>query len=345
MNPEQLMFYNSIEEKLSQNQHVNINGQIGYIFTYLLEKLDNWETYGYEYLYEHFMLISENYNYESKLSGYCRAWAFDCLLGMGRLEEYIRATEPDNIFLLSSIKSNLRIAIQRELGADIHSLDYTQLYGIKKNKFNTTHQTLFKDFIAKEFHKSRHEIESIINDKKLTLEIPKSKGFILFAGSHIFQKPKLNLEIVSYERCQNLKEKIFDLVRLSENEARKCIGIPEIGQGWVSETILYKEIKEHFEETSVIQHGKPSWLGRQHYDVWLPIWKIAVEYHGEQHYMPIEYFGGQESYENTVKRDKKKEDISRENGITLIVTNKQKGNQVVIDEIKEIRRKHLLNLK
>jgi hypothetical protein len=43
-----------------------------------------------------------------------------------------------------------------------------------------------------------------------------------------------------------------------------------------------------------------------------------IEFDGEQHYKPIEYFGGEENFQTTIKHDKIKNNYSRENKIRLI---------------------------
>ena len=89
----------------------------------------------------------------------------------------------------------------------------------------------------------------------------------------------------------------------NENEFRTSRGVPRIGEGWVSETNLYYELKSHFENETVIHHGKPKWLGNQHVDIWFPKFKIGVEYQGKQHFEPIEFFGGEESFIRNQERD------------------------------------------
>ncbi len=42
-----------------------------------------------------------------------------------------------------------------------------------------------------------------------------------------------------------------------------------------------------------------------------------IEYHGEQHYRPIKFFGGQKKYEERIRNDKIKSDYCRENNIPL----------------------------
>lgn len=46
--------------------------------------------------------------------------------------------------------------------------------------------------------------------------------------------------------------------------------------------------------------------------------QTLIEFNGRQHYEPIEYFGGQETYELTVLRDNIKKEYAENNGIPLI---------------------------
>jgi hypothetical protein len=40
-----------------------------------------------------------------------------------------------------------------------------------------------------------------------------------------------------------------------------------------------------------------------HFDVWMPELKIAIEYHGPQHFEAMKHFGGAEALEATHNRD------------------------------------------
>lgn len=108
-----------------------------------------------------------------------------------------------------------------------------------------------------------------------------------------------------------------NLMREAENKLRVAMGGKKIGEGYISETELFYRIKNHFSHLKVVQHGRPKFLGRQHFDVWLPEVKIAVEYHGAQHDQPIEYFGGQEAFEKNQKRDELKRKKCKLNKISL----------------------------
>lgn len=54
------------------------------------------------------------------------------------------------------------------------------------------------------------------------------------------------------------------------------------------------------------------------FDFYLPDNIMCIEYDGEQHIRPIDYFGGTESYERTVKHDNIKNEYCKNNGISLL---------------------------
>lgn len=87
-----------------------------------------------------------------------------------------------------------------------------------------------------------------------------------------------------------------------------------------SQTKLYEKLKESFPNEEILfEVGRKivNWLDEQRIDIYFPKYNIAIEYNGEQHYIPIEYFGGQLELENTIKRDKLKETKCKQNNCTL----------------------------
>ena len=54
------------------------------------------------------------------------------------------------------------------------------------------------------------------------------------------------------------------------------------------------------------------------FDFYIPSLKIAIEYDGKQHFEPIEYFGGEESFEILQKHDAIKNEYCKNNGISLL---------------------------
>lgn len=111
-------------------------------------------------------------------------------------------------------------------------------------------------------------------------------------------------------------ELVEEILREAENILRDKHGIPRIGEGWVSETRLYRLVQGIFPDAE--QHATPIWVRPQHIDVFVPSRKLAFEYQGKQHFEPVDFFGGQESFENTVKRDKLKAQKCKANGVLLV---------------------------
>ena len=53
------------------------------------------------------------------------------------------------------------------------------------------------------------------------------------------------------------------------------------------------------------------------FDFYLPECNIAIEYQGIQHYEPVDYFGGQEKFDNQVLRDNIKKEYCQKNNVFL----------------------------
>jgi hypothetical protein len=79
---------------------------------------------------------------------------------------------------------------------------------------------------------------------------------------------------------------------------------------WDDETRLFYEIKRAFPNTEVIHHGKPEWLGRQHLDIWIPEFRIGIEYHGVQHFQPMGHLGGEKHLITQKERDLRKSKLN-----------------------------------
>ena len=61
-----------------------------------------------------------------------------------------------------------------------------------------------------------------------------------------------------------------------------------------------------------------NWLGKQSLDFYLPDYNVGIECQGEQHFFPIEYFGGDKEFKKVLERDKRKKALCEEHGIKLL---------------------------
>jgi hypothetical protein len=93
-------------------------------------------------------------------------------------------------------------------------------------------------------------------------------------------------------------------------------------------------VREHLRgKYRVIHHGRPKWLGRQHFDVWIPEINVAIEFNGLQHNKPVEFFGGAEGLIATKKRDEKKRILAAYNGVRLIEADQDTHISTILSEI------------
>tara|TARA_B110001469_G_scaffold25398_1_gene26130 strand:- start:760 stop:2616 length:1857 start_codon:yes stop_codon:yes gene_type:complete len=130
-----------------------------------------------------------------------------------------------------------------------------------------------------------------------------------------------------------LKPIFSKIILESENQFRSSRGMKKVGEGWVAETDLFYNLKEHFKDEKIIQHARPKWLGRQHLDIWFPEKNIGIEYQGLQHDMPIEFFGGEDAFKKTKERDAKKKRLCEENNCILIEVRPGYKKEVLIEEV------------
>ena len=57
------------------------------------------------------------------------------------------------------------------------------------------------------------------------------------------------------------------------------------------------------------------------YDVYISGLNVAIEYQGKQHFEPVEFFGGDDAFQDLRRRDKIKAELSRANGVKLVYIN------------------------
>ena len=76
-------------------------------------------------------------------------------------------------------------------------------------------------------------------------------------------------------------------------------------------------------------------VSRLSFDAFLPKYNVAIEYDGEQHFKPTEFFGGEEGLRRTIERDEIKNRYCKDNNIILYRIS-YKDRDFIEDIIKEI---------
>lgn len=110
----------------------------------------------------------------------------------------------------------------------------------------------------------------------------------------------------------------IDFFRDVENLHRAELGVPPLGEGWVNETALAKIVKDLFPDLRVQREAGVPFLKGQRFDIWIPALSLAIEYHGEQHFAPVEHFGGEDGLRERKRRDAAKRRKCAANGVHLI---------------------------
>ena len=176
---------------------------------------------------------------------------------------------------------------------------------------------------------SQDELNKII---KLDLS-HNNKGF-----NKLFHFTPSHFDNIQYHKIipTHLFNDFIDTYRDPENEIRIELGLPKIGEGWISETKLFYLIKERFKNFRVIQHGKPKWLGRQHLDIYLPDFNVGIEYQGEQHSISVEIFGGKTGLKNNKERDLRKKSICQENHLRLFEVFPDDDFKKFVDQLSDL---------
>ena len=147
----------------------------------------------------------------------------------------------------------------------------------------------------------------------------RASGVKYSGRSHIIEGTKFyEIDLPGYPKYLGnpFTECIDEILREAENLLRERHGLPRIGEGWVSEVQLYKLLKGYFPDAEL--HASPTWLRPQHLDVFVASARLAFEYQGQQHFGPVDFFGGEDAFHETVRRDKRKARMCKANKIALV---------------------------
>lgn len=148
-----------------------------------------------------------------------------------------------------------------------------------------------------------------------------------------FNGSYLNDECTDLKISYSIIEKVE---KNAEDEIREKANYPLKTDKWLNEKFLYKICCVVF-DSIVIRQYSPSWLDKLRLDIYIPEYKLGIEYQGEQHYKPIEFFGGKENLKKQQERDKRKASLCKIHGVKLIYFNynEELTEEKVIRKIKK----------
>lgn len=123
-------------------------------------------------------------------------------------------------------------------------------------------------------------------------------------------------EMIRFRRAASKTRNAFR--NAIENVARKEFGQRAVGERWVSETQLYQIVVALLPGEEVRRHERPEWLEGLELDIWVPSRRLGIEYQGQQHFKPIEAWGGISALKDLQARDKRKRSLCENLGIILV---------------------------
>ena len=85
---------------------------------------------------------------------------------------------------------------------------------------------------------------------------------------------------------------------------------------WKHELSLFHAVRGLYPDT--LYQYRPDWLGRQSLDLYIPSLRTAIEYQGIQHYLPVDFFGGEEALTQRRDLDRVKKELCTANSVLLI---------------------------
>lgn len=151
-------------------------------------------------------------------------------------------------------------------------------------------------------------------------------------------------KVVMFDYNYLFQNEFLSSIRIFENECRFDFDERIIG-AFYNEDLLFREVKKVFgDRYEVISQGTPEWLRPQRFDIYLPEINFAIEYQGEQHFMPVDFGGkgkkiAQKQFEENQRRDKLKKEKSFANNCFLHYVYPSYNMEAVISELKKLIKK------
>ena len=195
-------------------------------------------------------------------------------------------------------------AIQCIIGVDKDNLDLlAYLY------YCTITQRTFFQYMTEEQKNLKDYLEDIHPIMKLSTAI--NSLLKKYEHSQIIDEANVFVD------AQEVVAEYYDRLKTIRNTAYEQLAeCHKIQNTWVSEYKLYMLVKIVFPDAVYQFHSE--WLENQSLDIYIPSIKCGIEYQGEQHYLPSEYYGGVEKLEEQKRADDLKREKCDDIGVTLI---------------------------
>ncbi|MFZ7222727.1 hypothetical protein [Avibacterium avium] len=338
LSPEEVKLIDNIKRKILSNNPVYFDSDNKFIISIAIANIIN-ESMDFYFLLKLFSNMEKFYHRNAEEHRFFKYLAQDCRIMTSQYDEYISIHEQEQSIGTNTHFANNAVNVYFQAQKEPKAIDLIRLTGARKSKFIKENDKLYLDMLNSVFteyaiqkggwYKIMEEFELFHNTYDFNLFNGIPNGNIINASFPLYC-------LYTNSEFNNICK---ILQREAESRARKSVGLKGVGEGWLSETLLYHELLKLFPNTEIVQHGKPDWLGRQHLDIWFKDWGVGVEYHGEQHFRPIDFFGGAEAFKKTQKRDELKKRKCKQNNLHLIIVTKGYNLDLLAEEIEAHKKK------
>jgi hypothetical protein len=336
---EDKILYDDIKLRLKDFHYADIHGEPDFLKIFIRELIDGEDLsvpppVDFEKLYNYTVFMRDVYALP-ELKNYFEWTINDCLLGMEKYEEYLNKTKPTRIDKYTQ-DSNLRLNIQRHINIPAEPIDIVLAFGERrKSSAISVNMNIYENILHQVFN---HYLDNHIS----WFDIFKKHGgynpvydYYLLQHIRIVSLPCLSFKISFFSTARSLKDDIKQLVNDTEVLAKTELGIPLNNDKWVFESLLFHKVKPIFKDVLVIRQGMPIWLKPQRFDVWVPSLKIAIEYNGLQHYEPVDFFGGIDTFKKQKRRDRRKKRLCLKNGVRLFIVRYDEDMDEAVSKIQK----------
>ena len=164
------------------------------------------------------------------------------------------------------------------------------------------------------------------------------------------EKRKYDTEMfICKSKCVHGDKYDYSKVNYIDSKTKVCIVCPEHGEFWqtpaghllgygcpiCNESHLEKETNKILIEKKIRfeRYKRFNWLGLQSLDFYLSEIKVGIECQGIQHFNEVQHFGGNEGLTECKKRDEKKFEKCKENGVEIFYINYDDDVNKKIEEL------------
>lgn len=327
MTKDQRSFYRRWVREWRRGNSIDVGAQTSYVYCYLEQCVKSpWRRAA-----EELMKVSDVYGPSSPtLAHTCRMWASDCFVVEQAYPEAVRVLpEPPLVSCFSKLADN-RMSLRLFLNQETDARDLLLLEGPRVTSWG-------RENLPEIVERLDAIIQDLRRRQERTLlaewaEKTWNSTYSVFDGTSL--RVEARIRAYSFSGEMFVLEYVRTLTREAEDNLRAERGLPRVGEGWVSETALFYEVKEALPECDVMQHARPEWLAPQHLDVFVSDLSVAIEYQGVQHDRPIDFFGGKAGHEALRQRDARKRRLCKAHGVRLFYVLEGYELSEVLDEIR-----------